>query len=115
MTRRVVILVRSNPEESHRAGEGVRIALGLVSGDHTVEIILTDKAPLLLTPEVEELIDGEMTEKFLTTLKEFIPAFYVDKTSTGTIDLSDTDYKVIPLSQEEIAEKIAAADIFSVF
>lgn len=115
MTRRILVLIRSNPEESHRAGEGIRIALGLAAGDHEVEVILRDRAPLLLTPDIEGLVDGETTEKFLATLKEFIPAFYIDKESAGKIDLSDSDYKTILLAPEEVAEKVAAAESFFVF
>ena len=92
MTRKIVVLIRSNPQESHRASEGIRIALGLASGEHEVEVILTGKAPLLLTPGLEEYVDGEMTEKFLTTLKEFIPVFYIDKVTLDEIDISESDY-----------------------
>jgi hypothetical protein len=109
----VVLLVRSNPEESHRACEGVRIALGLRAGEHTVDLILTDKAPLLLTPDLPEYVDGEMAEKFLTTLKEFIPCFYV--ASESEIDLSDSDYAIHRISRDEIAQKIAASDALYCF
>lgn len=115
MTRSVVVLIRSNPETSHRAVEGVRIALGLASGEHAVDVILTDRAPLLLTPDVECLVDGEMAEKFLSTLQEFIPNFYIDQESAKGVDLSESDYKTVPLSKNEIAEKIAAAQRFAVF
>lgn len=115
MTRSVVILIRSNPESSPRAVEGVRIALGLASGEHEVEVILTGRAPLLLTPDTDGLIDGEMAEKFLSTLQEFIPAFYIDQESAKEIALSESDYKTVPLSKKEIAEKIAAAQRFAVF
>lgn len=115
MTRRILVLIQSNPEKSHRACEGIRIALGLAAGEHAVDVILTDRAPLLLTPDVEGFIDGEMAEKFLATLKEFIPAFYIDKEGPGKIDLSDSGYKTIFLSREEIAEKVAAAESFFVF
>ncbi len=115
MIRRILVLIRSNPEESHRACEGIRIALGLAAGEHAVDVILADRAPLLLTPDIDRLTDGEMAEKFLATLKEFIPVFYIDKQSAGEIDLSDSDYKTSLLSREETAEKIAAAEIFFAF
>ena len=115
MTYKVVVLIRSNPKESHRAGEGIRIALGLASGDHEVEVILADQAPLLLTAELDEYIDGELTEKFLSTLKEFIPTFYIEERSAKEVDLTDSNYGMVLLSTDEIAAKIAAADHFAVF
>lgn len=115
MTYKIVVLIRSNPQESHRASEGIRIALGLAAGEHEVEVILTGNASLLLAPDLEDTIDGEMTEKFLASLKEFIPAFYIDRESSGGIDLSESDYKTKLLSSDEIAEKIAAADRFATF
>jgi predicted peroxiredoxin len=115
MTHKVVILIRSSPKESHRAGEGIRIALGLAAGDHEVEVILTDQALLLLTAEVEDFVDGEITEKFLSTLKEFIPIFYIDEKSATGVDLTDSGYKTALLSADEIAAKIAATDRFAVF
>lgn len=115
MTRSVVVLIRSDPETSPRAVEGVRIALGLASGEHEVEVILTDRAPLLLTPDTDRLVDGEMAEKFLSTLQEFIPTFYIDQESAKEVDLSESDYKTVPLSKKEIAEKIAATQRFALF
>ncbi|MCG3113030.1 MAG: DsrE family protein [Candidatus Manganitrophus sp. SB1] len=115
MTRSVVILIRSDPETSHRAVEGIRIALGLASGDHAVEVILTGRAPLLLTPDTDTFVDGEMAEKFLSTLQEFIPTFYIDQESAKEVALSESDYKTVSLSKKEIAEKIAAAQRFALF
>jgi sulfur relay (sulfurtransferase) DsrF/TusC family protein len=115
MTRSIIVLIRSNPETSHRAVEGIRIALGLASGEHAVDVILTDRARLLLTPDTDALVDGEMAEKFLSTLQEFVPTLYIDQESAEEIDLSESDYKAVPLSRKEIAEKIAAAQRFAVF
>ena len=115
MTRKVIVLIRSNPQESHRAGEGIRIALGLASGEHEVEVILAGRAPLLLTDDLHDLIDGELTEKFLLTLKEFVPTFYIEEKSAKEVDLAGGDYETAILSADEIAAKIAAADRFAVF
>ena len=115
MTQKIIVLIRSNPKETHRASEGIRIALGLASGEHEVEVILADQAPLLLTPDLHEYVDGETTEKFLSTLKEFIPTFYVEEKSAEGVDLGDSDYETAILSADEIAAKIAVADLFAVF
>lgn len=110
---RVMVLIRGNPKESHRPGEGIRIALGLAAGEHRVEVILSGKAALLLTPEMEEFVDGEMAEKFLTTLREYIDTFYVE--SGSGIDLSGSPYPIASIGPEEIANKISEADRFLIF
>lgn len=115
MTHKVIVLIRSNPKESHRAGEGIRIALGLASGEHEVEVILAGRAPRLLTDELYDDVDGELTEKFLLTLKEFIPTFYIEEKSAKGVDLAGSDYETAILSADEIASKIASADRFAVF
>jgi sulfur relay (sulfurtransferase) DsrF/TusC family protein len=115
MIQKIVVLIRSNPKESHRASEGIRIALGLAAGDHEVEVILADQAPRLLTDDLDEYIDGEMTEKFLSTLKEFVSTFYVEEKSAKGVDLTGSDYETAILSADEIAAKIAAADRFALF
>jgi hypothetical protein len=112
-SNRVVVLIRSDPRKSHRPGEGIRIALGLAAGEHRVEVILSGNAPFLLTPQIEELEDGETAEKFLTTLKEYVDTFYVEKATA--VDLSDSDYPLTPVGPEEIAKKISDADCFLVF
>ncbi len=110
---KVVVLIQSHPRENHRACEGIRIALGLASGAHDVDVILVGPAPFLLTPEAEEWVDGEMALKFLATLKEFIPAFWVEQETP--IAFSETDYTVTRLSREDIAARLAAADRFVAF
>ena len=118
----VIVLIRSNPKESHRPCEGIRIALGLAAGDHEVGVILMGEARLLLTPEVDEYIDGELTVKFLAGLTEFVPVFYVEEKGPGndspesdSVDLSDSEYPIERLSHEAIAERIAAAAHFVAF
>jgi len=115
MIHKIVVLIRSNPKESHRAGEGIRIALGLASGDHEIEVILAGPAPRLLSDDLHAFIDGELTEKFLLTLKEFIPTFYIEEESAKEVDLAGSEYETAILSADEIAARIAAADRFAVF
>lgn len=109
----LVVLIRGNPRESHRPGEAVRIALGLAAGEHRVDIILLGMAPLLLTAELEDLVDGEWTEKYLTTLREYVETFYVG--DDGTVDLTESDFPITRLRPKEIAQRMADADRFLIF
>ncbi len=100
--------------ESHRAVEGIRIALGLAAGEHEVTVILTGDAPRLLGPEMEEDgVDGELAEKFLPVLMTFVPTIFVD--GTAAVDLSNSDYPTTTLSHDEIASRIAATSRLLVF
>jgi len=110
---RVVILIRGNPEESHRPGEAIRIALGLAAGEHAVEVILTGMAPLLLSPQLEDLVDGEQTEKYLTTLCEYIETFHIE--DGNAVDLSESRYRRDVLTRKQIAGKMAAAERTLIF
>ena len=100
--------------ESHRAVEGIRIALGLASGEHDVAVILTGDAPRLLGPEMEEDgVDGDLAQKFLPVLMTFIPKIFVDAASA--VDLSDSDYATATLSRDEIASHVSATARLLVF
>ena len=110
----VVCLIQSDPMESHRAVEGIRIALGLASGEHEVTVILTGDAPRLLGPDMEENgVDGDLAQKFLPVLTTFVPTIFVDETSA--VDFSESDYATATLSRDEIARRVAAASRLLVF
>jgi len=112
MLKKIVILIRSDPRQSHRTCEGVRIALGLASSGHHVELILTGESPRILEDDIEDLVDGELAMRYLTTLKEFIPAIYLDDADESGIDLSESEYQTRRLSREEISSKIAVSEWF---
>ncbi len=110
-----VVLIQSNPEISHRPCEGIRIALGLAAGGHEVTVILSGDAARLLSPDVEELVDGDLTVKFLEGLKEFIPAFHVREDSGIDLGSPPSPYTISLISDDAISEKIATANHFACF
>jgi len=115
MDKDVVVLIKSSPQESHRPVEAIRIALGLLSGEHKVSLILIDKSLLLLGDEAEDLIDGEELGKYLPPLKELGQTFYVEKEALERTKLADTDFKIKPLSIQEISQLIAQAHCHLIF
>jgi sulfur relay (sulfurtransferase) DsrF/TusC family protein len=115
MEQNVVILVKSDPEKSHRPVEAIRIALGLLSGDHKVSVVLLDKSPLLLGDRPEDLVDGEDLEKYLPPFKELDQTFYVEKEALNGANLTESDYCIHPISMQEISDLIANADRHLVF
>ncbi len=115
MEQNVVVLVKSDPEESHRPVEAIRIALGLLSGDHKVSVILLDKSPLLLGDMAEDLVDGEDLGKYLPPFKELDQTFYVEKEALNRANLTESDYNIQPISMQEISDLIAQADRHFIF
>lgn len=115
MEQNIVVLIKSDPEKSHRPVEAIRIALGLVSGDHQVSILLLDKAPLLLTDRAEDLVDGEDLDKYLSPLKELGQTFYVERQALDRVKVEDVDCKIVPLSMREIARMVEYADRHLIF
>ena len=61
----VVVVIREDPRKTHRAVEALRIALGLSTGENPMTVVLLDQAPLLISDDPEEIVDGEILEKYL--------------------------------------------------
>jgi hypothetical protein len=109
MVSHILIFIQSNPRESHRACEGIRIALGLAACNIKVELILRDGASILLTDDIDDCIDGELAKQYLPSLIKFIPTIYIEEVEGESPILRD-EYQTTFLNQEEIAQKIALAE-----
>ena len=76
---KVVVLIGVDPMKSHRAVEALRIALGL--GSHNegkdVRVILSGRAPFLLSDDTGDVIDGEILEKHLPVFIEWGTPFSI--------------------------------------
>jgi hypothetical protein len=114
MASHIVIYIRSNPKESHRACEGIRIALGLAACNLNVELILTNGAAILLTDDIDECVDGELAKQYLPSLIKFIPMLYVEKRGGGVVHFNK-EYVITFLNPDEIAKKIASAECIARF
>ena len=115
MNTKAVLFIQSNPLESHRPAEGIRIALGLTACNHSVDIILVNHASRLLSERIENLVNGERTQQYLAELKERVSAFFIDKETIEETCHISLEYKTILLSRNEIAQKISAAACFIQF
>ena len=113
---KIVVLIDVDPMKSHRAVEAFRIALGL--GSHNegkdVSLILSGRAPFLLTEDTSDIVDGDILEKHLPVFIEWgtvfsistdaeAPARYVPGCTTK------------PVTPAEIATALEAADRVLVF
>jgi len=112
---KIVFLIRSNPCESHRPAEAIRIAAGLGVGKNPIKILLSGEAPRVLSSEEEDLIDIEIIEKFLPFVEEMGIPFYVDEDSPGQAALKKSPYHFLTISAEESSELLAGGHYVLVF
>jgi sulfur relay (sulfurtransferase) DsrF/TusC family protein len=110
-----IVLIQSNPFESHQPAEAVRIALGLASGENKVEVILLEKAVSLLFKDPEDFKDGEIVEKFLPSLKDWLKTFYVEGSALSGRQPCDSNYPITVVSLDDVADRMAKADRFIIF
>ncbi|HUK57231.1 MAG TPA: hypothetical protein VLY20_11280 [Nitrospiria bacterium] len=115
MADTILVLIKSDPLESHRPVEAVRIALGLVSSDHSVAVVLLNRSPLLLSVDTEDLIDGDLLQKYLPAFKELGQTFWVEENAFKTHLPEGSDYAIQAVSFEKIADLVQRTDRFFIF
>ena len=109
MSFSVTVVIREDPQKTHRAVEALRIALGLSTGDNPLTVVLLDRAPLLLTQEIDDVLDVDILEKYLPSLKQVEISFVVP-TGAGTQFRFDSGFKIREAAPTEIAQLIASSD-----
>jgi hypothetical protein len=115
MADRILVLIKSDPLKNHRPVEAVRIALGLASGEHAVTIILLNQAALLLDDTVEDLVDGDILNKYLPSFKEMEQTFHVDENFIRLHPLRDSDYLIEAVSLQKVADLVRDSGRFFIF
>lgn len=105
----IVVVIRADPLKTHRPVEALRIALGLGVGENRLTVVLLDGAPLLLTEDTSDLLDAEVLEKYLPSLKQLKTPFVVPAGARGEFAL-DPGFDVRESSHDEIATLISSAD-----
>ena len=66
----IVVVIQEDPLHTHRAVEALRIALGLSTGGNPLSIVLLGEAPLLLADDTDNVVDAEILEKYLPSIKQ---------------------------------------------
>lgn len=105
----IVVLIREDPEKTHRAAEALRIALGLGTGENPLTVVLLGRAALLLSEDPSGLVDAEILEKHLPVFKEWKTPFVLQSGSRRRFPL-DNGFSIREASLKEIASLIGAAD-----
>ena len=113
----ITIIIRSNPAESHRPAEALRVAIGLSGGEpEKIRIILMDSAPALLYHDPWDLENGEVLEQHLEALLEYGMSFNVEESyvqKEGSPE--ETNFKVKTVSTTDISKLLSGSSNVLVF
>lgn len=109
MPKNLVVLIREDPNKSHRASEAIRIALGLSTGPNPLQIIILGKAKHLVTEEAYDLPDGDMLEKYLPVIQNLQIPIFVDKEPEKKFTF-DSNFSIQEIAHDQIGSLLAHAD-----
>lgn len=109
MAPSIVVVIREDPGKTHRAVEALRIAVGLGTGENPLSIVLLGQAPLLLSEDISDLVDSDVLEKYLPTLKEWKTLFLLPSGAQRAFPI-DPGFHTREASESEIASLITGAD-----
>jgi hypothetical protein len=113
MSKRIAVVISEDPRVTARPVEALRIALGLSAGDHKMTVVLLGNAPLLLREDTEEVMDVDILEKYLPSLKHLSIPFVVEP---GTVmDAGANEISVTTLPVVEIRRLVRSVDRCLVF
>jgi sulfur relay (sulfurtransferase) DsrF/TusC family protein len=113
MSKRIAVVISEDPRITARPVEALRIALGLCAGDHNTTVVLLGRASSLLMKDSDEIIDGDVLEKYLPSFKHLGVPFIVE-VGTAT-DLWSDDFFVTTQPVDEIRRFIQSTDRSLVF
>lgn len=113
-TPKIAVLIRENPKLTHRAAEGIRIALGLSTGPNPLSVILTDEARILLTDEAFDTEAGEVLEKHLPVLRDLQIPIFVPESTRSQFHI-DPEFVIQEIPETHIPSLLAQSDRVLVF
>ena len=112
----VLVLISVDPRASHRANEAMRIALGIVSGENEVTVVLTGPAVHLLDEDTDDLEDGDDVAKFRANLRAVGVPFHVAADAMPREAGWNSDgHRVVPVTPAEIAALVRGSRRVLVF
>lgn len=113
MPKRIAVVISDDPHLTARPVEALRIALGLCAGDHDTTVVLLAGAVTLLSDDTEEIIDGDVLEKYLPSCKQLgVPFVLMAGTPMPT---SPQGFSITPRTADDIREFVRSADRSLVF
>lgn len=85
MAKHVAVIIREDPRKTHRPVEALRIALGLVAGDHHTTVVLLGEAVRLISDETDDLVDVDILEKYLPSIEQLEIPFVVEASTDRSL------------------------------
>jgi sulfur relay (sulfurtransferase) DsrF/TusC family protein len=113
MSKRIAVVISEDPTVTHRPVEALRIALGLCAGDHETTVVLLGPAQLLLTGDVDDVVDVEILEKYLPSFSQLSVPFILD--STSPVQSIREEFSVSRPKSDEIRHFLQSVDRTLVF
>jgi len=110
----VVVVIREDPRKTHRPVEALRIALGLSTGENPLIVVLLGQSSLLLGDNTDDIVDGEILEKYLPSIKQLEIPFIVPLGAQSSLSI-DPGFRTSIVSSSQISALVAAADRVLVF
>ena len=111
-----LVIISEDPRVSHRANEAMRIALGVVAGENTVDIVLAGPGAHLLDEDTDDLVDGDDILKYRASLKKLGIPFHVEQSAIpADPEWNAEGHTVIPTTAEGIATLVGRASRFIIF
>jgi sulfur relay (sulfurtransferase) DsrF/TusC family protein len=105
----IVVIIREDPVKTPRAVEALRIALGLGTGSNSLTVLLLDRAPLLLSGDLDAIEDGDILEKHLPVFKELGIPFVLQQGAQAGFKI-DSAFNTREASEQEMIALVAQAD-----
>jgi hypothetical protein len=113
MSKRIAVVISEDPFVTARPVEALRIALGLSAGDHETTVVLLGRAPILLMQDTEEIVDVDILEKYLPSIKHLSISFIVE---LGTaMDVWSDNFSVTTRTADEIRQLVQSAERSLIF
>jgi hypothetical protein len=113
MSKRIAVVISEDPFVTARPVEALRIALGLFAGDHETTVVLLGRARFLLMENIEGIVDVDVLEKYLPSIKHLLLPFIVEP---GTaMDVWSDDFSVTTQTADEIRQFVRSADRSLIF
>jgi len=85
MAKKVAVVIREDPRQTHRPVEALRIALGLVAGTHATTVVLLNDAVRLLSEDLDDVIDVDILEKYLPSIEHLEIPFIIQSDTDKTL------------------------------
>ena len=113
MAKNVAVVIQEDPRKTHRPVEALRIALGLSAGSHMTTVVLLGEAARLLGDDTDDILDIEILEKYLPTIKQLEIPFILPNVINQVV-IQD-DFLVKRENNETIRSFVQSMDCTLVF